>query len=108
MSLLKVPHYKGHAISCLLRMGSLLGKERELSRSCSSPLTFSKLTPGLCLLPGDFLSSCTVLIQVPRRCFFPVPPRVTGRFVIVGLSQEKLWLPCFFLSMHLAHWLVTV
>ena len=74
MSLLKVPHHMGHAISCLLRMGSLLGKERELSCSCSSPLTFSKLTPGLCLLPGDFLSSCTVLIQVPRRCFFPVPP----------------------------------
>lgn len=39
----------------------------------------------------------------------PIPaPRVTDKFVIVGLSQEKLWLPCFSLSMYLVHEVVTV
>lgn len=110
MSLLTVPHHVGHAISCLLWMGSLLERERELS--CSSPFTFSKLTPGLCLLPGDFLTSCTVLIWVPHGCSFPVPLSLDAE------SQTGLWLlaylrkssgsPAFFLSMHSAHWLVTV
>lgn len=56
---------------------------------------------GLCLLSG---------LQAPILgvCAPSPGPRVTDKFVNVGLSQAQTWLPCFSLSMHLTHWVVTV